>query len=85
MSNQQDMLIWKLDNDLTRARLALGRIYNIVSKVYCPETKHASSSIDRDEVDKIIETTREFFNYDKLNRNRTRCSDNELTDGKCGL
>ena len=60
MSNQ-DILIWKLQKDLSRARLALGRISTIVGKVYCPETKHASSFIHRDDVDKIIETIQEFF------------------------
>lgn len=55
MSNEQDMLIWKLDKDLSRARLALGKIYNIVGKVCCAKTKHALSFIARDDVDKIAE------------------------------
>lgn len=61
MSNEQDMLIWKLDKDLSRAHLALGRIYNIVLKVYCQEAKHAMSSINREDVDKIMETLEEYF------------------------
>lgn len=65
MNNDRDMIIWKLGNDLSRARLALGKIYNIATKVYCPEAKHAMSSIHRDEVDKIVETIQEFFDYDK--------------------
>ena len=65
MSNQQDILVWKLGNDLSRARLALGKIYNIAMKVYCPEAKHAMSSIHREAVDKIVETLQEYFGDDK--------------------
>ena len=65
MRNQQDMLIWKLQKDLARARLSLFRIKIIVDKVYCLETKHASSFIGRDDVDKIVETIKEFFNDEK--------------------
>ena len=65
MSNQQDILVWKLGNDLSRARLALGKIYNIAMKVYCPEAKHAMSSIHREDVDKIVETLQEYFGDDK--------------------
>lgn len=64
MSNEQDVLIWKLDGELNRARLALGRIYYIVGKVYCPEAKRAMSSIHRDDIDKILEILQEFFNED---------------------
>lgn len=64
MSDQKDLIIWKLDKDLGKARLALAKIYNIAMKVYCPETKHASSFIDCDEVDKIVETLQEFFDYE---------------------
>lgn len=69
MSNQQDILVWKIGNDLSMARLALGKIYNIAMKVYCPEAKHAMSSINREDVDKIVETLQEFFDYDKRNSN----------------
>ena len=65
MSNQQDILVWKLGNDLSRARLALGKIYNIAMKVYCPEAKHAMRSIHREDVDKIVETLQEYFGDDK--------------------
>lgn len=65
MSKKQDRLIWKLQKDLARARLSLFRIKIIVDKVYCLETKHASSFIHRDDVDKIVETIKEFFNNDK--------------------
>ena len=65
MSNQQDIIVWKLGNDLSRARLALGKIYNIAMKVYCPEAKHAMSSIHREDVDKIVETLQEYFGDDK--------------------
>lgn len=64
MSNERDVIIWKLNKDLVRARLALSKIYNIASKVYCPEAKHASSFISRDEVDTIIKTIQEFFDED---------------------
>lgn len=75
MNNDKDLMIWKLDKDLSRARLALGRIYHIVSKVYCPEAKHAMSSIHRDNVDKIVETLQEFFNEDyERNSNRRKDS-----------
>ena len=33
MSNQRDIIIWKLNEDLTKARLALGKIYAIIDKV----------------------------------------------------
>lgn len=33
MSNQRDIIIWKLNEDLTKARLALGKIYVIIDKV----------------------------------------------------
>lgn len=33
MSNQRDIIIWKLNEDLTKARLALGKIYMIIDKV----------------------------------------------------
>ena len=33
MSNEQDMLIWKLQNDLAKARLALAHIHEVVDKV----------------------------------------------------
>lgn len=65
MNNGKDLMIWKLDKDLSSARLALGKIYNIAMKVYCPEAKHAMSSIHREDVDKIVETLQEFFGEDK--------------------
>ena len=33
MSNQRDIIIWKLNEDLTKARLALGKIHVIIDKV----------------------------------------------------
>ena len=33
MSNQRDIIIWKLNEDLTKARLSLGKIYAIIDKV----------------------------------------------------
>ena len=33
MNNQRDIIIWKLSEDLSKARLALGKIYAIIDKV----------------------------------------------------
>ena len=33
MNNQRDIIIWKLSEDLSKARLALGKIYVIIDKV----------------------------------------------------
>ena len=33
MSNQRDIIIWKLDKDLAKARLALAKIHVIIDKV----------------------------------------------------
>ena len=33
MSNQRDIIIWKLSEDLSKTRLALGKIYAIIDKV----------------------------------------------------
>ena len=33
MSNQRDIIIWKLGEDLAKARLTLGKIYVIIDKV----------------------------------------------------
>lgn len=57
----RDIVIEKLDKDVSRARLALGKIYHIVGKIYCPEAKRAMSSLNRDDVDKIVETLQEYF------------------------
>lgn len=61
MNNEKDIMIGWLSKELSRARLALGKIYNIVMKVYCPKEKRALSFIARDDVDKIVETLQEFF------------------------
>lgn len=65
MNNEKDIMISWLSKELSRARLVLGKIYLIVDKVYCPEAKHAMSSIHREDVDKIVETLQEFFGEDK--------------------
>ena len=73
MNNEKDIMIGWLSKELSRARLALGKIYHIVGKVYCPEAKHAMSSIHRDDVDKIVEILQEFFNEDyEQNRNHRK-------------
>ena len=33
MNNQRDIIIWKLGEDLAKARLALGKIHVIIDKV----------------------------------------------------
>lgn len=33
MNNQRDIIIWKLSEDLSKARLVLGKIYAIIDKV----------------------------------------------------
>ena len=55
MSNEQDMLIWKLDKDLVKARLALGKIYTVIDK----------SPFWNKELSDIANILQEFFNYDK--------------------
>ena len=55
MSNEQDMLIWKLDKELARARLTLGKIYTVIDK----------SPFWNKEVSDIANILQEFFNGDK--------------------
>lgn len=55
MSNQRDIIIWKLNEDLTKARLALGKIYAIIDKVPFWNAEIA-------EIEKVL---KEFFEDDK--------------------
>lgn len=67
MSNERDMIIWKLDKDLSRARLALGKIYSIVDTVYNWDCECAVFKLERDKIKDIATTLQEFFGDDKGN------------------
>ena len=55
MSNQRDIIIWKLSEDLSKARLALGKIYAIIDKV-------PFWNADIAEIEKVLQ---EFFDDGK--------------------
>lgn len=65
MSNEQDMLIWKLQNDLAKARLALAHIHEVVGKVYYWDKGWAIGELECKDVEEIAKTIQEFFDYDK--------------------
>lgn len=65
MSNEQDMLIWKLDKDLAKARLALGKIYTVIDTVYSWNDGYAMDKLERDKVEEIAKTLQAFFKDDK--------------------
>lgn len=65
MSNEQDMIIWKLDKDLSRARLALAKIYTVIDTVYSWNDGNAMFELERDKVKEIGKTLQEFFKDDK--------------------
>ena len=65
MSNEQDMIIWKLDKDLSRARLALARIYEIIDLVYYWNEGRAVGELILEDVTEIGKTLQEFFRDDK--------------------
>ena len=64
MSNEQDMLIWKLSKDLARARLVLAQIYEIIDTVYCWDVGQAMDELERNDVEEIAKTLQEFFDDD---------------------
>ena len=64
MSNEQDMLIWKLQNDLAKARLALAHIHEVVSKVYYWDKGWAIGELECKDVERIAKTIKEFFKDD---------------------
>lgn len=64
MSNEQDMLIWKLQNDLARARLALAHIHEVVGKVYYWDKGWAIGELECKDVEEIAKTIQEFFKDD---------------------
>ena len=66
MSNEQDMLIWKLQNDLARARLALAQIHEIIDEVYDRDKGWAIGELECKDVEEIAKTIQEFFGDDKL-------------------
>lgn len=55
MSNQRDIIIWKLDKDLAKARLTLGKICVIVDKIPFWNANIA-------EIDEVLQ---EYFGDDK--------------------
>ena len=65
MSNEQDMIIWKLDKDLARARLALTRIYEVIDLVYYWNEGRAVGELRLEDVTEIGKTLQEFFRDDK--------------------
>ena len=65
MSNEQDMIIWKLDKDLSRARLALARIYEVIDLVYYWNEGRAVGELRLEDVTEIGKTLQEFFRDDK--------------------
>lgn len=64
MSNESDMLIWKLDRDLSRARLALAKIHRVVDEVYYWDEGYAMGELEREDVEEIAKTLQEFFDGD---------------------
>ena len=66
MSNEQDMLIWKLDRDLSRARLALAQIHEVIDTVYYWDMGRAMSGLERCDVEEIAKTLQEFFDDDTI-------------------
>lgn len=65
MRNEQDMIVWKLDKDLSKARLALGKIYTVIDTVYSWKDGYAMFEHERDKVEEIAKTLQEYFNSDK--------------------
>lgn len=65
MSNEQDMFIRKLQNDLAKARLALAQIYEVVDKVYCWDKGWAIDDLEIKDVEEIAKTLQEYFGDDK--------------------
>ena len=65
MSNERDMIIWKLDKDLSRARLALARIYEVIDLVYYWNEGRAVGELRLEDVSVIGKTLQEFFKDDK--------------------
>lgn len=65
MSNERDMIIWKLDKDLARARLALARIYEVIDLVYYWNEGRAVGELRLEDVTEIGKTLQEFFRDDK--------------------
>lgn len=65
MNNERDMIIWKLDKDLARARLALARIYEVIDLVYYWNEGRAVGELRLEDVTEIGKTLQEFFDSDK--------------------
>ena len=70
MDNEQDVIIWKLQKDLTRARLALARIYDIVDKIHNWKTGYCLFEMECDDVEEIAKTLQEFFKDGSVNNTK---------------
>lgn len=64
MSNEQDMLIFKLNKDLSRAQLALGKIYNMIDNIYFWDEGYAMDPLEREDVEEIAKILQEYFDGD---------------------
>lgn len=60
----RDIVIEKLDKDLSKARLALGKIYEIIDTVYNWDCEYAVFKLERDKIKEIAATLQEFFDSD---------------------
>lgn len=61
----QDMLIWKLQKDITRARLALAQIYEIIDEIYNWDEEYALFDLERMDVEEVGKILKEFFGEEK--------------------
>ena len=68
MKYLRDIVIEKLDKDSSRARLALGKIYEIIGTVYSWDKGYAIDELEYRKVEEIAETLKEFFDKDKENK-----------------
>lgn len=64
MSNEQDMLIFKLNKDISRAQLALGKIYNMIDNIYFWDEERAIDELERQDVEEIAKILKEYFDGD---------------------
>lgn len=64
MSNEQDMIIWKLQNDLARARLVLAQIHEVIDEVYDWDKGYAIDELECKGVEEIAKAVQEYFKDD---------------------
>lgn len=65
MSNEQDMLIRKLQIDIARSRLALAQIHEVVDKVYNWDKGWAIDDLECKDVEEIAKIIQEYFGDDE--------------------